>query len=398
MKLFRFEKEDCISMKSEIIFGIENNKHLLIDVFILIILNLSFSLILFLYNWPPIWPHPGFDSEAYAQMAKGINVGYPYSNRVLVPILISFLPNDLHMWGFLFFTVLGLLVSDLFLYLIMRKQQFSRQVSIIGSIIWMGSNAYTWHFYDFGFIDPIYFAFITAFFYFLEDDHPYLVIPILWLGFFVKEAMMFFISFIFIKYLFNRRSHNLMIGFIAGTPLVIITLLRMTGETHYSVQSIVNILHNVGIPLDQGLIISIFVLTRLLFALIFMIYGIILPLAIIGFFQSSNERRLQLILISFITSITLLFANNWFRMLYILFPILIPLGMRPLGVLSIQNIKSIIEFDLIIGISIIIWFLCPFVGSCPRYIIFFFLGLILALAYLLRWRKNSKLISNNSSG
>jgi len=298
---------------------ISNNSRIVIILF-----NLCyFSVILLISDLS--WPLFG-DAHFYADMAQGIAVEAPFSYRIIIPWIVSLFPILLHQWVFLGITIGSLTITSVLLFDYIRLKGLSLSFSYLGVVIFMGSNVCEYHLLNFGLVDPVFLCLVISSLYLLERKKSIWVLPLLIVGFFVKESLLFVVPIVVVDAIINRDRVPAILATLIGAALSLITLLRPTG---YTIAYIIENIEYNGINMSASIpiIIMQFVETIVLQAL--WVYGIILFSAIVGFVFISRKDKLNLIILLGSSAIMALFATDWARMLFFPFPLIILMGLLP---------------------------------------------------------------------
>ncbi|MFX0205065.1 MAG: hypothetical protein ACFFDT_03700 [Candidatus Hodarchaeota archaeon] len=367
------------------------------DLIILFLINLIYSSIILIgsdLDWP-IYR----DAKNYANMAKGLEADSPYKYRILVPSFVGLFPDNYHKWVFLTITVLSLAISDILLFRFLQSSGYKRVSCYFGSFVWMGSWGYFYHLHNFGLVDPVYLVCLILLFNFLNAEKYFSALISLLIGFFIKEAMFFFIPIIIVAALFGQKK-----GFAILTMLISI-LLAIIIKTNFSYYErsltsfiIMKFADNAIYYLEEGLLITIVKFTYVN-ALIYSIsiYGIILFAAVIGFFKTDIQNKLIFTLLCLAVLVMDLIAADWDRLMFALFPILIMLGIKPINELVEANVfedkKILLVFSILLLIWVVLiptnlvpvdWFFIKLKHTTP---VFFSIGIVVACLYLLIMKK-----------
>ncbi len=320
---------DKVSIKIKRTFDSINSKeNLKLDLAILVLFQLLYALIIlyfpyYNYGWPS-----SPDAKVYADMALGKTVSGTFSNRILVPFLVSLLPNEFHYFGFLFLTLLGLNLSVLFLYLLLTTLDLKRTTRLIGSLIWIGSYGYTMHLQNMGLVDPLILAVFVGFFYFLYSEKYYYLIPLMWIGIFIKEVSIILIPVIVIEYVFKKKKEIIIYGLISSSVPIIYYVLFVQKRV-FSLEAIEFIFQYQSIPTSPIYLTIVAFIAVILLNLGYP-FGIILLSACKHLLKSDWKVRLEFLVLSGAVFAFLIFVSGWMRMLFYLFPLIISVGVKEL--------------------------------------------------------------------
>lgn len=270
---------------------------------------------------------PGFgDMISYARMAEGLFVEIPFSYRIIVPWIVSFFPVFFHKWVFLGITIISLVLTSILLFDYIKLKGLSLELSYFGVVIFMGSNIFQYHLIGFGLVDPVYLCLVIATLLLLERKEPLWAIPLLVLGFFVKESFIFIVPVVVVDSIINRNWIATFFSLVTGTVLGIITISRSVSYTFETVLE--NMTYN-GINLSNSLPQIALQTIQVLILRATWVYGIILFSAVVGFIFLSRKDKLMLVILLAGTAVTIMFATDWNRMMFFPFPVIILIGLLP---------------------------------------------------------------------
>jgi hypothetical protein len=271
------------------------------------------------------WPLFG-DAVSYEEMARGISVDTPFTYRIIIPWIVSLFPTSIHQWVFLAITLISLVLSTILLFEYIQLKGARIEVAYLGVIVFMGSNVFQYHLLNFGLVDSAFLCLVITFLYLLELGKSQWTIPIIFIGFFVKESFLFLVPVLIVNELLKHDLRNTGLAILTGAILGVVTIIR---QTAYSIAEIIENIEYNGINLSSSvptIIIGILVAItlRALWA-----YGIILFSALLGFFLSSKRDKIILILLLCAFAVMAMLATDWNRMMFLPFPLIVFMGLLP---------------------------------------------------------------------
>lgn len=377
--------------------SLRTNMYMNKDLIILFFINLIYSSII-LISFDLVWPL-WRDAENYASMAKGLEADPPFKYRIIVPTFVGLFPDSYHKWVFLTVTVFSLAFSDVLLFRFLQLSGYKRVSCFFGSFVWMGSWGYGYHLYNFGLIDPVFFVCIVLLFNFLKDEKYFSALISLFIGFFIKEAMFIFIPIILIVTLFAKKKEVFILTILISVLLAIIIKKYYLYFNRPIISTIIWYLEYHDIFIEDGLLLAIIKATYLIVIIIpINIYGIIIFTAVIGFFKTDIQNKLIFTLLCLV--VLIMFFNSDFRMHFVIFPILIMLGIKPINELAEANVFEDKRILLVFSILLLIWVVLIPTNLTPvnwffslkhTTLVFFNIGIVLASLYLLIIKKITKL-------
>ncbi len=360
-------------------------------IIIIFICSIIYSLIILSFS--DLSKLPGGDEYYYEQMALGNSVHAPFKYRYLVPIIVGLFPEVLHRNVWLSLTVLSLSLICLLIYVYLKQKNFDEKICIFGIMVFMGSYVYQYHLLRYGLVDPLFFVFVVLLLIYFEDYNYIGTIIILIIGFLIRQSIILFLPPLLLKSFFNKDKRFIYILSIIFTIFVGVILFRESSG--FSLDLLIQELEYHGIYLENGIInavIRFFYLVFIKYTLF--IYGIIVFCALLQFFKI--ELKDKFILLVLIGEILFLFTivADWNRMMFLLFPLMIELGMGLLNEMFIsmknRNKKVDLEILLVLIIWIIItplqWFL---VIDYLMMIILFVLGIYFLFIYIREMKRNT---------
>jgi hypothetical protein len=187
-----------------------------------------------------------------------------------------------------------------------------------------------------------------------ENENYILTVINIVICFFVKEAVIIFLPFFILKSYFNK---NLKIAFIFAIELIVLGIILHTrGSYGFSMRQFSGELVYHGIFIDNGLISALFNFLYLVgINYTFYLYGVIIFAAFIGFLKIDWKEKLLILMLS--GEVLSLFPKvaDWDRMMFLLFPFIIDLGMKVLNqIKSVENINKKI-YDYMSGFILFVW-------------------------------------------
>ncbi|MFQ6120674.1 MAG: hypothetical protein ACE5KE_12435 [Methanosarcinales archaeon] len=368
------------------------------DLIILFFINLIYSSII-LISFDLVWPR-WRDAENYAKMAKGLEGDAPWKYRILVPTFVSLFPDSYHKYVFLALTVFSLAFSDVLLFRFLQFSGYKHVSCYFGSFVWMGSWGYGYHLYNFGLIDPVFLMCIILLFNFLNAEKYFSALISLFIGFFIKEAMFFFIPIVFVIALFAKKKGVLILTILISILLAIIIKSYYFYYDRPIIQTIIMRFeyHDIFIE-EEGLLLAIVKYAYLVAIDVpISIYGIIIFTAVFGFFKTDIQNKLIFTLLCLAYLIMSLSSD--FRMIFILFPIIIMLGIKPINELAETHVYEDKRIQLVFSILLLIWVVLIPINVTPvnwffmlknSVLVFFSIGIVVASLYLLIMKEITKL-------
>lgn len=264
----------------------------------------------------------------------------PYMYRMLTPFLVYVFPFN-HMIGFLLVNLTSLFLTALLFYYYLKKLNFNRIHSFTGVFMFLLSSTVIFSMYDIVLVDFMSFLFFLLAFYALlcKNDKIYLVALIL--GILNKETILFTIPLYF---LLKLECNSLLESLKCTVKIALIPVMLFLGIRYYfgftSYFSLITIKETLLYIVQAD---TLFVNPYITFGTLW-----IISLYNIQFVKNTFLKK-SLYILPFIF-IQALVATDIFRVLFIAFPIIIPIS---LYLFKIKNAKIIMVF---MGLSfLMIW-------------------------------------------
>ncbi len=337
------------------------------------------------------WPLS--DEVFYAQMAINESVISPFKYRIIVPFVVSLFPETYHLWVFLTITVVSFSFTAIFLYLYLKSFGFRDETCILGIFLLLGSRLYQYNLSMFGLVDSTFFLFVILFLYFNRKKKIILSNITLFIGFFVKETIIFYIPIALLEAVFNKDKRVYFSNGIISLILFSIFFLRGGSET--ILQDILSLKffeHN-GVYLNQGIPAFIYffniVGTHLL-----NIYSVLIIPALVGFIKIRKREKLLFIIFCMVLVSTFLIASNWMRMIFLLFPFIYRIGLIPINeyfeITSSykENLLLYVIGGLILVLGPIRWLI---LNVQYFMLVYFIFSLLITVNYVLSMKKKTQL-------
>lgn len=278
-----------------------------------------------------------YDSHSYLEMSymSFQNVIAPYIYRILTPFLVYILPFN-HMTGFILVNLTSLFLTAVLFYYYLKKLNFSQIHSFIGVLLFLLSSTVIFSMYDIVLVDFLSFLFFLLAFYAIlcKNDNAYLIVLIF--GVLNKETILLTIPLYFLfKLSDNELTESLKSTLLIATiPLALFLSIRYYfGFTSYF-----------SLDTIKETLLYVFQ-TNTVFVNPYLVFGTlwIISLYNIKFVENVFLKK-SLYILPFIF-LQILIATDIFRVLFIAFPIIIPIS---LYLFKIKNSRVLIAF---IGLS-----------------------------------------------
>ena len=280
-------------------------------------------------------------------------VDKPFRFRILTPLLVSFLPFETVI-GFSIINITALVLTSIIFYFFLKKLGFSANQNLLGLIFFIYSPITIFLLQNICMVDfLLYFFFISALYSLLIEKRILFTI-IMSIGLINKETILLVLIFYFFWELkINNKSfiHSCISTFLSSIiPLIVFVLIRLSlgdlGADYFNLNSIINILklHY------QNFLINPFYP----FFQFYLPFGMLWILSILGFSKNKVEFLKILTVIVPFALFQVILAVSHGRLLFILFPIIIPLSIDFLRKLKLNKYS---QNKILLLLSVSIFFL-----------------------------------------
>jgi hypothetical protein len=260
------------------------------------------------------------DSSFYLLMSFNPfqTVSDPYTYRLLTPLLVYLLPLN-HLSGFTLINSAGITATGVLLYYYLKKLEFSPLISLLGLTFFFFSPMVIYSLYNIALVDSLSFLFFLLAFYaiLVENDKIYIIALIL--GVLNKETILLTLPFYFLYNLKNNGRVNAIkktILMLTISFIIFISVRYYYGFTgHFSLNTIISMIE-FHIKNHCSLLVSYFLTFSSLWLIAFLNLNEV----------KDDFLKISLITLPFIFIQTIL-ATDIFRILFIAFPIIIPLSL-----------------------------------------------------------------------
>ena len=249
----------------------------------------------------------------------------PYMYRILTPLLVSLLPFD-HLDGFIMINLLAIFLSGILFYFFLKKLNFNHKISAIGVLLFLLSPGVILSIDDICLTDPVSFLFMIIAFFSILSNNNTLYFLSLSVGMLNRETVLVTLPLFFISTIDVSRLYESLKSAIIVTTLSILEFvgIRMYLGSHSFLKylastssAVTNLLIHYSTSLN-------------LFYIPYSIYWPFSTLWIMGFMKFLDIKndfiKRSAILLPFIF-IQMLIASDISRMVFIAFPIIIPMSL-----------------------------------------------------------------------
>lgn len=312
------------------------------------------------------------DSAVYIQMSyQPFNyILAPFSYRILTPLIVYLLPLK-HYMGFIVVNLTATIGTSILLYYYLKKLNIVRIYRIIGTLFFLFSPSVLYSLLNINLVDPLsYLFFLLAFYAILTKDDKLFLIAVV-LGVFNKETILLVIPLFFIFKLDRGILKALKSTLIVSLPgLMIFVILRyFYGLVNY-------------LSLDNiSSITSYHLSPNIFFNNPFPAFGTLWIISLFNLIHIESSFIKKAVYLIPLIILQIFIATDTFKVLFLAFPIIIPLS---LYLYKTKDNKIILLF-IILSITILISYLFMFSQSHKPYlVIYIFLPLeILIIGFLL---------------
>jgi len=260
-----------------------------------------------------------YDSFIYYQMSLSPfkSTLAPYTYRILTPLIVFLLPLK-KLAGFFLINTSSLFLAAIVFYYYLKRLKFNSLISFLGVLIFLSAPTVIYSLYDIALVDNLSFLFIALAFYFILSERDGLFFIVMLIGILNKETILFTIPLFF---LYKLEQANLKIA-LKKTFLILIPILIVFfvirfhyGFTDYfSLNTINNIL--------------IYHLTaNNMFKNPYLAFGTLWIMFFYGIKYIDNRFLKKSLYILPLIFLQILISTDIYRVLFIGFPIIIPVGL-----------------------------------------------------------------------
>ena len=242
---------------------------------------------------------PTGDSKEYLNISNGQSVDAPWKYRILTPLIIRFIPLN-HILAFYIFNLVITVITAFIFYLYLKNLDFDKNLSLLGTLLFLVSHVVLYY-YFLPLVDPLNELLIISGFYLSKNDKADLIPIIILIGMFNHETIFILVP---IYVIFSKNSLSaLLFSVILG---VLYILLRFALGFDLGNSLLLDVL------LKNGIGTLIFIFQTFLF----------IWLGLFNVFRHPWLKRPSPYLLLDVLLIP--FATNSARVIFLMFPILIP--------------------------------------------------------------------------
>ena len=296
----------------------------------------------------------GGDAEEYFNMSYSPFEGKspPFKYRILTPLIVYLLPIN-HLNGFIIINLISLFLTAMLLYYYLKKLDFRSKDSLIGVLFFLLSPVVIFTMNDIVLVDALSFLLLLLTFYAILCKNDILYLFFLILGILNKETVLLTIPLFFLYKLENNKFIDTLkstIFLLIPVFIVFIGIRFYVGFSSYYTLHLIE--ENISFHLRH--LNSIFYIPWEIYAS----FGLLWIICLLNLNKIENNFLNKSFYLLPIIFIQLFIATDIFRMLFIAFPIIIPMS------LYIFRCKySILTLSILFSLSTVIIFIKLYVSS-----------------------------------